>query len=164
MGEVLLMRSNNESDLRAAAAKAICNGDPKAALGNPAMNYEFTNEDFARMAGGRDNYSEQKEKGVKDMEEITPMKNTEEPPMSPTHTGLLVELENIERTWIEQLREVRESTLVVERQAIACVARVKDDISRLHLLGRQLTKEAARGKQLCQALSNNINRMMKNND
>jgi hypothetical protein len=158
MGEVLLMRSNNENDLRAAAAKVICSGDPKAGLGNPAGNYEFTNEDFARMAGGRDNYTEQKEK---DVEEITPVKNTEEPPMSPTHTGLLVELENIERTWIDQLRAVRESTLQVEKQAIACVARVKDDISRLHLLGRQLTKEAERQKQLCQALSNNITRMMR---
>jgi hypothetical protein len=79
--------------------------------------------------------------------------------VSPTHTDLLVGLDAIERTWIEQLKAVRENTLVIEKQAIACVARVRDDIARLHLLGLQVTKEAERGQEACKHLAESLAHM-----
>jgi hypothetical protein len=71
--------------------------------------------------------------------------------------GLLNDsIEKIAQGWIDQLIEVRKNTEVLETQMLACVMQTKANIERLHDLGEQIAREAARGREVCAKLSEGV--------
>jgi hypothetical protein len=72
------------------------------------------------------------------------------------HTLMLESVSKIADQWIEQLKIVRENTIALEAQIVACVGKTKSDITMLHELGTKVAEEAKRGQEVCRQLSNSI--------
>jgi len=75
------------------------------------------------------------------------------------HSLMLDSVGKIADQWIEQLRIVRENTLTLETQILACVTKTKSDITTLHALGTQVAEEARRGQEVCRQLSDSIEKI-----
>ena len=75
------------------------------------------------------------------------------------HSLLLDSVGKIADQWIEQLRIVRENTLMLETQILACVTKTKSDITMLHDLGIKVADEARRGQEVCRELSDAVEKI-----
>ena len=75
------------------------------------------------------------------------------------HTLLEESITHIASQWVEQLKIVRENTLTLETQILACVTKTKSDITTLHSLGTQVAEEARRGQEVCRQLSDSIEKI-----
>ena len=75
------------------------------------------------------------------------------------HTLLEESITHIASQWVEQLKIVRENTLMLETQILACVTKTKSDITTLHSLGTQVAEEARRGQEVCRQLSDSIEKI-----
>ena len=78
------------------------------------------------------------------------------PPTDQVHKLLNESIEKIAQGWIDQLKQLRDNTVALESQMMACVARTKDQINQLHTLGEQVAGEARRGREVCEKLSEGI--------
>jgi hypothetical protein len=76
------------------------------------------------------------------------------------HTLMLESIDRVAQSWIEQLKHVRDNTLTIEQLVISTCAKAKDDITRMHLLGAQVLKEAERGDEVCQHLAEGLDAIM----
>lgn len=72
------------------------------------------------------------------------------------HNLLKESVEKIAGQWIAELKQVRENTLELEKQLMACVAKTKDDITKLHELGVHVAEEAKRGRETCARLTEGV--------
>ena len=61
--------------------------------------------------------------------------------------------------WIAQLQIIRDNTVALENQIIACVTKTKSDITALHDLGVQVAEEARRGQEVCRQLSDSVEKI-----
>ena len=77
-----------------------------------------------------------------------------------THTLMLEGIDKITTQWIGQLDHVRQNTHIVEKMVVAQAAKVKSEITKLHLLGVQAMKEAERGDEVTRSLGEQIDAMM----
>ena len=75
------------------------------------------------------------------------------------HTLLEESITHIASQWVEQLKIVRENTITLENQILACVTKTKSDITMLHDLGTQVAEEARRGQEVCRQLSDSIEKI-----
>jgi hypothetical protein len=75
------------------------------------------------------------------------------------HSLLLDSVAKISDQWIEQLKIVRENTLTLETQILACVTKTKSDITMLHDLGVKVADEARRGQEVCRQLSDSVEKI-----
>ncbi len=75
------------------------------------------------------------------------------------HTLLEESITHIASQWVEQLKIVRENTITLENQILACVTKTKSDITMLHSLGTQVAEEARRGQEVCRQLSDSIEKI-----
>jgi hypothetical protein len=86
-----------------------------------------------------------------------------EPALAPfeqqTHTLMIESVDRIAQGWIEQLGHVRNNTVTIEQLVIERATLVKEQITKLHLLGAQVMKEAERGKQVNTTLVDQLDRM-----
>ena len=78
------------------------------------------------------------------------------------HTLMLESVSKIADQWIEQLKIVRDNTIVLENQIVACVGKTKADITTLHELGAKVAEEAKRGQDVCKQLSDSIEKISLN--
>ena len=58
--------------------------------------------------------------------------------------------------WISELKSIRDNTMALENQLLACVSKTKSNIEQLHTLGAQVAEEARRGRELCAKLSDGV--------
>ena len=72
------------------------------------------------------------------------------------HQLLKESVEKIAGQWVSELNVVRANTMALEEQVLACLAKTKDDIARMHSLGVQVAEEAKRGRELCAKLSESV--------
>ena len=72
--------------------------------------------------------------------------NADLPFSQKTHTLLLESVDQLAQQWINEIATVRSNTLEVENLLLAQLAKVKDHLTRLHLLGAMAAKEAERGR------------------
>ena len=72
------------------------------------------------------------------------------------HNLLNDSVEKLAASWITQLNALRDNTVQLENQLIACVAQTKDNIKQLHSLGLQIAAEAQRGREVCEKLADGI--------
>jgi hypothetical protein len=72
------------------------------------------------------------------------------------HSLLDDSIEKLAESWISQLNALRDNTVQLENQLIACVAQTKDNIKQLHSLGLQIAAEAQRGREVCEKLADGI--------
>ena len=77
-----------------------------------------------------------------------------------THTLMMESVDRITQQWVGELNNVRDNTKVVEQMVISQAARAKDELTKLHLLGVQAMKEAARGQEVVQHLGDELDAMM----
>ena len=77
-----------------------------------------------------------------------------------THTLMLESVDKITQQWVDELDRVRENTRVVEQMVIQQAAKVKDELTRLHLLGVQAMREAERGSDLSRRLVEELESLM----
>ena len=85
--------------------------------------------------------------------------NQHVPVVAQVHNLLNDSVEQIAQGWIGQLTVLRENTVKLENQLLACVAQTKDNIRKLHELGEQVAAEAARGLEVCEKLSEGVERI-----
>lgn len=76
------------------------------------------------------------------------------------HTLLLEGIDRITQQWVAELGHVRDNTKVIEQKVIAQAAKVKDEITKLHLLGIQAMKEAERGRAVSLKLEEELDAML----
>jgi len=77
-----------------------------------------------------------------------------------THTLMMESVDRVTQHWVAELNRVRQNTLVVEQMVIAQAAKLKDELTRLHLLGVQAMREAQRGNDVVQHLGDELDAMM----
>ena len=75
------------------------------------------------------------------------------------HTLMQDSVGKIADQWIEQLQIIRDNTVALENQILACVTKTKSDITALHELGVQVAEEARRGQEVCRQLSDSIEKI-----
>ena len=66
------------------------------------------------------------------------------------------------RPRVAELTTLRNNASLLEQQVLTCVAKAKDDITRLHDLGVQVAEEARRGQELCAKLSASVEQITGN--
>ena len=72
------------------------------------------------------------------------------------HSLLNASVEKIANAWISELQAIRENTLTLENQLLACVAKTAANIQQLHDLGAKVAEEAARGRETCAKLTEGV--------
>jgi hypothetical protein len=77
-----------------------------------------------------------------------------------THTLMLESIDKIAQQWIAELNHWRTATQTLEQMVVDQVTRVKDEITKLHLLGAQTMTEARRGQEISQRLTSELDAMM----
>ena len=77
-----------------------------------------------------------------------------------THTLMMESVDRITQQWVGELNNVRDNSKAVEQMVIAQAARAKDELTKLHLLGVQAMKEAARGQEVVRHLGDELDAMM----
>jgi hypothetical protein len=80
---------------------------------------------------------------------------TVQQPLQPEniHTLLNASVEKIAQGWIDELAALRENTSRLESLLMAHVASTKANINRLHDLGAKIANEAARGREVCDQIT-----------
>ena len=78
------------------------------------------------------------------------------------HSLMLESVSKIADEWIDQLKIVRDNTIVLENQIVACVSKTKADLKVLHDLGAKIADEAKRGQDVCKQLSDSIDKIALN--
>ena len=82
--------------------------------------------------------------------------------MSDIHQLLKESIDKIAGQWVAELTTLRNNANLLEQQVLTCVAKAKDDITRLHDLGVQVAEEARRGQELCAKLSASVEQITGN--
>jgi glutamate synthase domain-containing protein 1 len=77
-----------------------------------------------------------------------------------SHDLMNASVDRITQQWVDELGRVRDNTKVVEQMVITQAAKVKDELTRLHLLGVQAMREAQRGHEVSQHLAEELDAMM----
>jgi hypothetical protein len=77
-----------------------------------------------------------------------------------THTLMMESVDRITQQWVGELGHVRDNTQVIEQMVIAQAAKVKSELTKLHLLGMQAMKEAQRGHEVSQQLAHELDAML----
>ena len=65
-----------------------------------------------------------------------------------THTLMIESVDRITQQWVDELNNVRNNSKVIEQMVIEQSAKVKDGLTKLHLLGVQAMREAQRGHEV----------------
>lgn len=76
------------------------------------------------------------------------------------HSLLMESVDKITQQWVGELGQVRMNTETIEGMVTAQAAKVKEEITKLHLLGVQAMKEAQRGHEVTQYLGEQLETMM----
>ena len=76
------------------------------------------------------------------------------------HTLMLESVDRITQQWVAELGHVRANMDTIEQMVIAQAAKVKDEITKLHLLGVSAMKEAQRGHEVAHTLAAELETMM----
>ena len=77
-------------------------------------------------------------------------------PVEQVHGLLNESIEQIAQSWINELTVLRENTVTLETQLLACVADVKAKIEDLHTLGAKVAAEAKRGQEVVTSAAKGI--------
>ena len=77
-----------------------------------------------------------------------------------THTLMLESVDKITQAWVEELLALRRNSEGIEQMVVEQAAKVKSEMTKLHLLGVQAMREAQRGHDVLQHLGEQINTMM----
>jgi hypothetical protein len=112
--------------------------------------------------------SEEEEDAARDIKQriaardpvVDPLAMPDTPFEQKAHTLLLESVDRIALQWVDQLRLVRKNTEAIEQQLMECTAKAKSDLTRMHLLGAQVAKEAQRGQEVCSHLARELEQLM----
>jgi Mg2+ and Co2+ transporter CorA len=118
------------------------------------IHTETTVEDIKEIAGRI------REQSISVVERVS---DSGEPFQQQTHTLMTESVDRITQQWVAELNRVRDNTKVIEQMVIAQAAKTKDELTRLHLLGVQAMKEAQRGNDVAQRLTDELEAMMAEN-
>lgn len=77
-----------------------------------------------------------------------------------THDLMIESVDRITTQWVDELVNVRDNTKVIEQMVIEQAAKVKSELTKLHLLGAQAMREAQRGHDVLQRLGDELDAMM----
>lgn len=77
-----------------------------------------------------------------------------------SHTLMIESVDRITQQWVNELARLRENSKSLEQMVIEQAAKVKDELTRMHLLGVQAMREAERGNEVMQRLAEQIEEMM----
>jgi len=77
-----------------------------------------------------------------------------------SHDLMLASVDKITQAWIEELVSLRDNSKVIEQMVVEQAAKVKTEMTRLHLLGVQAMREAQRGQEVVQQLGRELDAMM----
>jgi len=91
---------------------------------------------------------------------IERVRDTGSPFEQKSHTLMLESVDKITQQWISELVNIREANQAVEQMVIQQAAVLKDQITKLHLLGMQAMKEAQRGLEFHTQLGNQLDELM----
>ena len=88
------------------------------------------------------------------------VRDTAPPFEQKAHSLMLESVDKITQQWVGELCQVRANTETIEEMVIAQATKVKEEITKLHLLGVQAMKEAQRGHEVTQYLGEQLETMM----
>jgi hypothetical protein len=77
-----------------------------------------------------------------------------------SHTLMLKSVDKITEQWIDELVALRKNSQIIEQMVIEQATKVKEELTKLHLLGVQAMREAQRGHEVLQHLGEEIETMM----
>ena len=77
-----------------------------------------------------------------------------------THTLMLESVDKITQAWVEELLALRRNSEGIEQMVVEQAAKVKSEMTKLHLLGVQAMREAQRGQDVLQHLGEEISTMV----
>ena len=77
-------------------------------------------------------------------------------PVERVHGLLQESIQSIAQSWIHELQVLRESTVTLENQLLACVADLKAKVEELHTLGAKISTEVKQGQDAVTAASNGL--------
>ena len=97
------------------------------------------------------------EKSVTVVEKVPDMG---EPFEQKAHSLMTESVDRIVQQWVGELNGVRENTKTVEAMVITQATKVKEELTKLHLLGVRAMREAQRGREVAQHLADEIDAMM----
>jgi Mg2+ and Co2+ transporter CorA len=83
-----------------------------------------------------------------------------EPFEQKSHDLMLASVDKITQAWVDELVSLRENSKTIEQMVIEQAAKVKAEMTRLHLLGVQAMREAQRGHEVLQHLGTELDSMM----
>jgi len=95
-----------------------------------------------------------------EMTVIAAVRNIGPPFEQKSHTLMLESVDKIILQWVAELNTVRENTKIVEQMVMTQAAKVKAEVTKLHLLGVQAMKEAQRGNEVALHLADELDTMM----
>jgi hypothetical protein len=76
------------------------------------------------------------------------------------HDLMIESVDRITTQWVDELVTVRDNTKTIEQMVIEQAAKVKDELTRLHLLGARAMGEARRGHEVLSRLGEELDAMM----
>jgi hypothetical protein len=77
-----------------------------------------------------------------------------------THTLMLESVDKITQQWVDEMISLRDNTKIIEQMVIEQATKVKNELTRLHMLGVQAMRETQRGHQVIQQLGEELDAMM----
>jgi hypothetical protein len=77
-----------------------------------------------------------------------------------SHTLMIESVDRITQEWVAELATVRENTKLIEQMVIEQAAKVKTELTKMHLLGVQAMREAQRGNEVMHQLGDQLDAMM----
>lgn len=72
------------------------------------------------------------------------------------HSRMIESVDRTAQEWVHHLKEVRTNNMILEQHVLERAAALKSEITRLHLLGVQVMREAERGHQINDKLAEGL--------
>jgi hypothetical protein len=76
------------------------------------------------------------------------------------HDLMIETIDRITTQWVDELVRVRDNTKLIEKMVIEHAGKVKDELTKLHLLGARAMGEARRGQEVLSRLGEELDVMI----
>jgi hypothetical protein len=83
-----------------------------------------------------------------------------EPFEQKSHDLMLASVDKITQAWVDEMVALRENSKHIEQMVLEQAAKVKAEMTRLHLLGVQAMRETQRGHEVLQHLGDELDSMI----
>jgi hypothetical protein len=113
----------------------------------------------------QDNLSTAEQQAIRDIRDIQDKRLAvvETPPLEEqSHLAMHAMVDKLVDQWVAEFARTREQTVVLEQMVISQAAKVKNEITRMHLLGIQTMREAEHAHEVNQHIADELDSMMEN--